>query len=104
MILFKGIKIPGITGISLFPFVLVRDKNPSPVLLNHERIHIRQQRELLVIFFYLWYLLEWAIHYLQVRNFWQAYRLISFEKEAYAHEEDLTYLKRRGFFAFLSYL
>jgi hypothetical protein len=30
-----------------------------------------------------------------------AYRNISFEREAYANEKDLDYLKRRSFFGFL---
>jgi hypothetical protein len=33
-----------------------------------------------------------------------AYRNISFEKEAYANEKDLNYVKQRSFWKFLSYL
>ena len=39
----------GYRGLTIFPFVVVRSKNDlqDKVLLNHEKIHIRQQLELL---------------------------------------------------------
>ena len=73
------------------------------MFLNHERIHLRQQLELLVVPFYLWYLLEYVYHYLRLRDPKRAYRAISFEREAYANEKDLRYLHRRSFWGFLSY-
>lgn len=43
-------------GITIFPFVFLR--NPklkvNTILLFHERIHLRQQLEMLVIFFFIW--------------------------------------------------
>ncbi len=104
MFLLKGIKLPKIKGITLYPFVIVSEKEPDSVLINHERIHLRQQLEMLIVFFYLWYLTEWFIHFLQVRNFWLAYRMISFEKEAYDNENDRNYLHTRRFWAFLKWL
>lgn len=104
MILLKNIRLRKISGIALWPFVLVRTKTPTLVLLNHERIHLRQQIEMLVLFFYVWYLVEWAFHYLKVGNWWAAYRLISFEKEAYDNENNLNYLRNRPFWAFLRWL
>lgn len=73
------------------------------ILLNHERIHIRQQLELLVIPFYIWYLLEWLYHYAKCRHWWKAYRKISFEQEAYTNETNFNYLKKRKFWSFLKY-
>ncbi|AWV98894.1 hypothetical protein DJ013_12205 [Arcticibacterium luteifluviistationis] len=104
MIVCKGVRLPKISGIAIFPFIIVRSQVPSVTLLNHEKIHIRQQIELLVVFFYIWYVLEWFMHYLKVRNFWAAYRMISFEKESYCHENDLDYLKKRKFWAFLNHI
>lgn len=103
MILLKNIKLPKINGIALWPFIIVRSKAPGRVILNHERIHLRQQVEMLVIFFYIWYIVEWVIHYLRLGNWWAAYYAISFEKEAYANETDLNYLKKRKFWAFFHY-
>lgn len=73
------------------------------ILLNHERIHIRQQLELLVIPFYIWYVSEWFFHYAKCRHWWHAYRQISFEREAYDNEEDFEYLKKRKLWGFLKH-
>ncbi len=88
---------------ALFPFILVRQPNPGPILINHERIHLRQQLELGILPFYLWYGLEYLIRRLQYRRHYAAYRNISFEREAFAHETDLTYLSHRAWFAFWPY-
>lgn len=104
MILLRNIKLPKIAGIALWPFVLVRAKNPSKTVINHERIHLRQQTEMLVIFFYFWYAVEWLFHYVRLGNWWAAYYQISFEKECYAMEHDFEYLKNRKFWAFLKWM
>ncbi|MBI1307832.1 MAG: hypothetical protein GC181_14610 [Bacteroidetes bacterium] len=86
---------------ALFPFVLVRDIDiaSNPAILNHEKIHHQQQKELLLIFFYLIYILEFLIRYLQLHNWDEAYKSISFEKEAYQNEKDLNYLKSRSLYS-----
>ena len=96
----------GYSGLTLFPFVFVRDKAlaSNPVLLNHERIHIRQQAELLVIPFYIWYIIEYGIRYLKYKDGRTAYRNISFEREAYANERNPDYIKQRKFWGFLKYM
>ena len=93
-------------SMALYPFILVRsvDLLNDPVLLHHERIHLRQQLELGILPFYLWYLIEFLIRYIIKRDFNRAYRAISFEKEAYARDDDPGYLKNRRLWAFLSYL
>lgn len=92
-------------GITLWPFVILRNHElkENVQLLNHEKIHLRQQAELLVLFFYVWYGLEYAFHWYQLKNKKQAYYQISFEREAYANESDPQYLKNRKFFAFWNY-
>lgn len=96
----------GYRGLTVFPFVIVKNRLDSEnnALLNHEKIHIRQQLELLVLPFFLWYFVEYAVRLLQYRNTHLAYRNISFEREAYAKELDLEYLKKRRIFSFLKYL
>ena len=89
---------------ALFPFILVRQPNPGPTLLNHERIHLRQQAELGVLPFYLWYVIEYGIRRFQYRDRYAAYRNISFEREAFANDNNLTYLESRRFWAFWQYL
>jgi len=95
----------GFNGITLWPFVILRHKTlrADVVLVNHERIHLRQQLELLIIFFYCWYLAEYVVRLFQYKDRRTAYRNISFEREAYAHEKDLDYLKKRPFWKFLKY-
>ena len=93
-------------GCALWPFVLFKDPKlkQDPVFINHERIHLRQQQELLLVFFYIWYSIEFVIHLIRLQSQYAAYRAISFEKEAYAKENDLSYLKQRPFWSFLRYL
>ena len=74
------------------------------VLINHERIHLKQQLELLWIFFFVWYTTEFLVRLLLVRNWNNAYRSISFEKEAYQNEGNPNYLNERKFWSFLNYL
>lgn len=104
MILIKNVPLPLINGITLWPFVLCKTSNPSQVLLNHERIHLRQQIELLVLPFYVFYLAEWLYNFVQYGNVWKAYRQISFEKEAYFHEADLAYLQNRKWYSSFKFL
>jgi hypothetical protein len=81
-------------GIALFPFVIT-NRNPKAEDINHEKIHLQQQKELWVIIFYIWYLIEWVF---------KGYRNISFEIEAYRNDKDLDYLKNRRKYNFTHYL
>jgi hypothetical protein len=93
-------------GATIWPFILIRESRlrSDPIFMNHERIHYRQQMELLVMFFYVWYVLEYLFRLIQIRNRREAYKNISFEKEAYEKENDLKYLNHRPFFRFLRYI
>jgi hypothetical protein len=91
-------KIMGIraAAVALFPFIIISpDVEVTPELINHERIHLRQQGELLIIPFFIWYFIEFKR---------KGYYSVSFEKEAYDNENNLTYLKKRRMFAFRRYL
>ncbi len=92
-------------GMALFPFVLIKHKHYvlNERLINHERIHLRQQLELLIIPFYIWYLAEYLWLRLRGMKHKQAYYAISFEREAYAREYDLDYLQYRPLWNFLNY-
>ena len=96
----------GFRGITLYPFIFVRelkDKN-NVVLIYHERIHLRQQLEMLIIPFYIFYLLEWLVKWCYYRNRHVAYKNLSFEREAYQNEANFEYLKHRKWFQFLKYV
>ena len=105
LIVSKYLLPKGYRGITLFPFVIVREKKDSKdqVVINHERIHLRQQLEMLVLLFYLVYFLDFIVQIIRYRNKYEAYRNICFEREAYENEKDLDYLKSRPFWRFLKY-
>lgn len=102
----KYLPLKGFVAINFFGVVFARKeyKPLSPLTVNHETIHSAQIRELLYIFFYLFYTIEWLFRLIQHRNRRKAYRSISFEREAYSHEHETDYLKQRKLFEFLKYL
>ena len=86
---------------NLFGILFVRgNARLSEKTINHEAIHTAQWRELWYVGFLLWYLVEWLIR-LTKGN---AYRNISFEREAYANDGNFTYLETRKRFAFIKYI
>lgn len=107
MIFISKYLIPkGYTAIAIFPFVFLKSKQlkNNTVLINHEKIHLKQQLELLVIPFYIFYVVEFLFRLIQYKNWQKAYRNISFEREAYTNEASLDYLSRRSIWGFLKYL
>ena len=118
----KFIPLPNFRACNLFGVVFVRGTRPlSDVTINHESIHSQQFYEITAVgfalaillfplswifllfapfFYYIVYVLEWIIRL----PMGDAYRSISFEKEAYDNEDYLGYLKERKPFSFLNYL
>ena len=96
----------GFRGLTVFPFVVVRYRNDRDylVLMNHERIHLRQQIELMVLPFFVLYGLDYLVKLIRYRDTNLAYRNVVFEREAYENEIDLMYLKSRSFWRFLRYI
>lgn len=118
---FKGFKCINLFGV-LFArrSVYIGEKN-----LNHEGIHTVQILEMFVIgfvtllpfvvfglispwwlfasvgTFYYWYFIEWLVRIFKKGN---AYRNISFEREAFDNDDDLTYLATRKRFAWWKYI
>ena len=93
-------------GLAIYPFIFLREKSlkENPKIINHEKIHLRQQIEMLWIFFFIWYGIEFLVRWIPFKNPTVAYFNISFEKEAYAQEIDFNYLTNRNFWAFTKYL
>jgi len=96
-------------GAAFYPFVFI-DKmlkgKPDSVLdpiINHESIHIAQQKELFVIGFYILYLLEFIAGTIACGDSRLAYFSISFEQEAYEHQKDLSYLDKRKPMSWVKY-
>ena len=102
------IPFPGFAYMNLFGILFGRNeykRNLTKRTLNHESIHTEQMKEMLYIFFYIWYLIEWLIKipcswfYKQPKNGYKiskvAYRSISFEQEAYYNQYDYEYLEEK---------
>lgn len=87
-----------VVAMALWPFIILKDQatQNNQVVINHEKIHHRQQLELLIIPYYIWYFIEYWVG--MISNGFkhhQAYMNISFEKEAFAHQSNLNYLQTR---------
>ncbi len=106
VVVFRHFFYKNYVGLSLWPFIIVKETQykSDAVLINHERIHLKQQRELFILPFYIFYITEWLLRTLLYLNSYRAYQNISFEREAYANEKDINYLDKRKPFAFLNYL
>ena len=98
----KYIPFKGFRAINLFGILFVRG---SAIInertIRHEAIHTAQMKEMLYVFFYLWYVIEWLIRLFMEGN---AYRNISFENEAYTNEDNIIYLEGRQKFAWIKYI
>lgn len=97
--------IPRRYCVNLFGTIWARDTSwIDSRVINHERIHTAQQRELLFVPFYILYVIEWLVRLLITGNSFRAYRSISFEREAYSNDADFGYLARRRHYAWLKRL
>jgi hypothetical protein len=97
----KNSKIPklaslfiNVYAITIYPFIFIRDEG-NITTINHERIHLAQQKELLVIPFYILYVFFWMFGLFKYKNAQLAYMSIPFEKEAYSNHDDIVYLLNR---------
>ena len=79
---------------AIFPFVFVRGNEISKQTLNHEKIHFEQQKELLLIGFYLLYFIFWIF---------KGYKNNPFEIEADQNEKDLKYIDKRKKFSWATH-
>lgn len=95
-----------VAGMALFPFILVGERHYKydKVLINHEKIHLIQQLETLIIPFYILYLMNYFLNLLKYKEHHTAYMNMYFEREAYKHEQDLNYLHKRKVWSFIKYL
>lgn len=56
------IPFKGFAAINLFGILFVRKGvEVSEEMINHEAIHTAQMKEMLYVFFYLWYVIEWVV-------------------------------------------
>lgn len=88
----------GYIAMAMFGRIWIRKENKDRISLttiNHEAIHLIQQKELGIILFLIIYCYEYIRQWLKYNNHRDAYRSISFEREAYTNERNLNYLSER---------
>lgn len=97
----------GYSGITLFPFIILRGKTIKRIsedqlqrLINHETTHFYQQFGLFIVFFYLLYIIDYIINLIIYKNHHDAYRNIVFEREAYNNEINPIF----GYYRWIKYL
>ena len=96
----------GYKAIILGPVIVVR----KPYYLdttdyNHECIHWEQYKELLIVFFWVLYVLNFIINMFRYKFNWHtAYKNICFEREAYYNELDLHYIANRKHYSWIKYI
>lgn len=97
------IPFKGFAAINLFGILLVRKgARVTERMLNHERIHSAQMKEMGYVFFYLWYFVEWIVKLFKYGK--DSYRNLSFEREAYDCDDYLEYLNHRPAYSWWDYL
>lgn len=100
--------LKGYTALTVWPFVFVRrDRKDSfgESGMRHETTHGLQQAELLILPFIVLYGLEWLVK-IPFCGFdtKEAYKSISFEQEAYEHQQEADYNAIRRHYAWARYL
>merc|ERR1719335_2046478 len=96
---------------ALYPLIFLKGeargksgKNPTRMLV-HENIHLDQQQELLLLFFYILYIGEEYFRAIVLRKEWEeAYMQNSFEREAYDNQTKKSYIQNRKAYAWIEYL
>ena len=84
----------GVYGAAWFPGIIIVRPGASDALIRHERIHLRQQLELLYFGFIILYLILLAI---------KGYKNHPMEREAFGNQRKKTYLKKRKWYAWTKY-
>ena len=104
MIIIKNKIIPfgGYKVINLFGILFTKSEL-SQKDITHETIHTKQMQELLYIFFYIWYAIEFLIRWIANGFKWKkAYRKILFEQEAYTYQDNKLYPDYRTHYNWLN--
>ena len=70
ILVFRHFFYKNYVGLSLWPFIFLKNRSlkNDDILINHEKIHLRQQKELLIIPFYILYLLEWSVRTIYMKK------------------------------------
>lgn len=95
----KFIPFKGFSAMALFGLIWTRKDELDKYTINHERIHLMQEKELFYVGFYILYVWFYLYNLIKERDAWMAYRLNPFEREAYANDFDFNYIYERKKYA-----
>ena len=123
------IPLKGFIALTMWPLLFIRKAAAwryDEVADRHENIHGAQQKEMLIVgailavilavcgcgwwslfalpLFLYWYGVEWLVKYCYYRDTDKAYKNGALEREAYANQNDMTYLSHRRPFAWVRYI
>ena len=104
MIIKLPFKFFSYSAITIWPFIFLLGSEENEVLINHEKIHLKQWKELFLIGFVVLYFVFFIINMVKMKNWDMAYRGIPFEMEAYDREGVDGYLNIRKRMAWVNYL
>jgi hypothetical protein len=90
--------------INLFGILFTKRDHLTRDTILHEQIHTAQMKEMLYIFFYLWYGLEYIIIRFFHKKQNNAYHDVSFEEEAHDNVYNWNYLETRKHYAWFKYI
>lgn len=96
-----------IGGVTLFPFIFVRDEKilNDENYINHESIHIYQYIETLIFGLMIITGIQYVYAiYIKKMPKWEAYYFLSGEQEAHQNDQNKNYLKNRKWFSYYKYL
>lgn len=91
------IPFKGYIAMAIYPFIFVRREygNVSERTIRHEKIHFKQQKECLIVGFYILYLIMYLWNLIKYKgDANKAYHCIPYEKEAYAYQNNIHYNRR----------
>lgn len=89
--LFKLPLLKNYEAIVIYPYLFYKTKPLDSVTLNHERIHFSQIKKYGVFGFYRKYLWEYLSNRVKGMSHWEAYAMISYEREAYENQHNMDY-------------
>jgi hypothetical protein len=91
---------------TLFPFLIFRDKTQElPWVVNHEKIHFKQQVELLFLGLEILKFIEFIyFKFFLKKNKFDRYLYSACEQESYLNQQDFSYLAHRKPYAIFKYI
>jgi hypothetical protein len=92
-------------SVTIAPFGIYsknHNNNNNKIRINKSKIRWAQQIEMYIIFYYLWYFIEWTMRIPTDKI--NSFKNLSMEKEVDLNMNNLEYLKTRKRFAWTKYL